>query len=127
MDLDKYKGWKAAANTLGGAVLSSVLGMLTSVIGGEVAVQGTNLIPSLGIVENFVRSMSETESKRQDMIGERLAQVGEGTVMDDDGDPMRAAIEVSYVMDNPTTDFSAYPSGESDYSEGDDWEVNVVG
>ncbi|WOL31285.1 hypothetical protein, partial [Microcoleus phage My-WqHQDG] len=127
MDMDKYKNWKAAANTIGGAVLSSVLGMVTAAVGGHVAVHGTNLIPSLGVVENFVRSMADTESRRQDMIAERLAQVGEGTVMDGEGDPLRAAIEVSYTMDNPTTDFSAYPMGESDYSAGDDWEVNVVG
>jgi hypothetical protein len=127
MDMDKYKNWKAAANTIGGAVLSSVLGMVTAAVGGHVAVHGTNLIPSLGVVENFVRNMADTESKRQDMIAERLAQVGEGTVMDGEGDPLRASIEVSYTMDNPTTDFSAYPMGESDYSTGDDWEVNVVG
>jgi hypothetical protein len=101
--------------------------MVGSVIGGEVAVHGTNLIPSLGVVERFVRNMADTESRRQDMIAERLAQVGEGTVMDEYGDPLVAAIEVSYVMDNPTTDFTAYPMGETSYSAGDDWEVNVVG
>ncbi len=127
MDIDKYKSWKAAANTIGGAVLSSVLGMIGSVVGGEVAVHGTNLIPTLGVVERFVRNMADTETRRQDMIAERLAQVGEGTVVDDQGDPLVAAIEVSYTMDNPTTDFTAYPMGESDYSAGDDWEVNVVG
>lgn len=126
MDMDKYKGWKAAANTIGGAVLSGVLGVLGSVIGGEVAVHGANLIRTLGVVESFVRSMSDTETRRQEMLDERLAQVGEGTVMDGDGDPLRTAIEISYVMDNPTTDFSAYPTGEVDYYAGDDYEVNVV-
>jgi hypothetical protein len=127
MDIDKYKSWKAAANTIGGAVLSGVLGTVMSLIGGEVAVHGANLIPSLGVVESFVRSMSDTETRRQEMLDERLAQVGEGTVVDGDGDPLRTAIEVSYVMDNPTTDFSASPTGEVDYYAGDDYEVNVVG
>lgn len=127
MDMDKYKGWKATANTIGGAVLSGVLGTVMSLIGGEVAVHGANLIPSLGVVESFVRSMSDTETRRQEMLDEKLAQVGEGTVVDGDGDPLRTAIEVSYVMDNPGTDFSAYPTGEVDYYAGDDYEVNVVG
>jgi hypothetical protein len=127
MDIDKYKGWKATANTIGGAVLSGVLGTVMSLIGGEVAVHGANLIPSLGVVESFVRNMGDTETRRQEMLDERLAQVGEGTVVDADGDPLRTAIEVSYVMDNPSTDFTAYPVGEVDYYAGDDYEVNVVG
>lgn len=127
MDIDKYKGWKAAANTIGGAVLSGVLGTVMSVIGGEVAVRGADLIPSLGVVESFIRNMGDTETRRQEMLDEKLAQVGEGTVVDGDGDPLRTAIEVSYVMDNPSTDFTADPMGEVDYSAGDDYEVNVVG
>lgn len=127
MDIDKYKSWKATANTIGGAVLSGVLGTVMSLLGGEVAVHGANLIPSLGVVEGFVRNMADTETRRQGMLDERLAQVGEGTVVDGDGDPLRTAIEVSYVMDNPSTDFTAYPMGEVDYYAGDDYEVNVVG
>jgi hypothetical protein len=126
-DLDKYRNWKAAANTLGGAALSAVLGMVTAAVGGEVAVAGVNLIPTLGVVQAFIRNMSDTESRRQDMIAERLAQVGEGTVVDGEGDPIQTAIEISYIMDNPTTDFTSEPLGESNYDPGDDWEVNVVG